>query len=102
MYNTESLQDDHSFHAEVDSDVELVANETQTHALADFLGDMWKEMRMFAVPFYKKHLKEKLEKLKAQEAKLQQEVADEKAGKKSADDSKEAKEEKEEKVKKEE
>jgi len=85
VHEEESLSDGASFKAEVDNDVMLVANETQTQALAEFLGDMWKEMRMFSVPFYKKHLKEELEKLKAEEAKLQKTIADEKAGKEPAE-----------------
>jgi len=100
VHEVESLSDGAAFEAEVKNDVTMVGNETQSPALADFLGDMWKEMRMFSVPFYKKHLKETLDKLKAKEAKLQAVVDAEKAGNKTeaaevAPAEKEEKEEKE-------
>ncbi len=46
---------------EIDHNVASVATETRSQSLANFLGDMWKDMRMFATPFYKEHLAEKLE-----------------------------------------
>ena len=46
---------------EIDHNVASVATETRSQSLANFLGDMWKDMRMFATPFYKEHLEEKLE-----------------------------------------
>jgi len=48
---------------EIQTNVDAVASQTQSKALAKFLGDMWKEMRLFAKPFYKEHLEEKLEDL---------------------------------------
>merc|ERR1719443_431325 len=54
--------------------VTLVANETQTKALSEFLGGMWTEMRKFSAPFFKQHLedeaKEVSKELKRNKAKL--------------------------------
>jgi len=63
-------------HRLIDASVQAVANETQSPAMASFLGDMWKEMRMFAKPFYKEHLEEKLGHLEEQNSKLQAEFTD--------------------------
>jgi len=65
------LDDEAALHKEVDDSVEAVANETQSWAMASFLGDMWKEMRMFAKPFYKEHLEEQLSGLEAKGRLLQ-------------------------------
>jgi len=45
-----------------------VVNETQSPALGSVLGKMWSEERMFARPFFKKHLARKLDELKHEEA----------------------------------
>ena len=60
--------------AEVDSNIADVAKETQSASLASFLGDMWTEMRMFAKPFYKEHLEEKIEDLNEDRPKLEEEL----------------------------
>jgi len=65
--DTENHRD---FEASVNSQVTVVANETQSQALADFVGDTWKEMRMMATPFYKEHLQEEVHHLKKQEVAL--------------------------------
>lgn len=49
----------------------VVANETQSAGLAMFLGGYWREMRMFAKPFYKQHLEEKQDKLKKEQETLE-------------------------------
>jgi len=49
----------------------VVANETQSAGLAMFLGGYWREMRMFAKPFYKEHLEEKQDKLAKEQVKLE-------------------------------
>ena len=59
---------------EVDENVAQVAKETQSSSLASFLGDMWSEMRMFARPFYKEHLEEKIEDLNEDRPKLEEEL----------------------------
>merc|ERR1719310_308710 len=59
------LDDVEKSHQMIDASVEAVKNETQSPAMANFLGDMWKEMRMFAKPFYKEHLEEKLASLES-------------------------------------
>lgn len=49
----------------------VVANETQSAGLAMFLGGYWREMRMFAKPFYKQHLEEKQAKLVKEQEQLE-------------------------------
>lgn len=58
MYNeeVEDLENKELHNLEVDQKTKLVANETGTPKLASFLGDMWKDMRKFQVPFYIEHL----------------------------------------------
>lgn len=65
------LDDDKGFQKNVRSKVRTVANETQSLHMAKMLGEMWKEMRMFASPFFKEHLKEKQAKLIQEEKVLQ-------------------------------
>lgn len=65
-----SLNDKAAQEHEIQSHVDDVASQTQSKALAKFLGDMWKEMRLFAKPFYKEHLEEKLEDLHEASPKL--------------------------------
>lgn len=73
---TKDLDDQHSIQSELDSldneaatkhmidlQVKQVAQETQSPGMAKFLGDMWKDMRSFSMPFYKEHLREKLSEL---------------------------------------
>merc|ERR1712023_254149 len=54
------LGDSAGFEAELNHDIKMVANETEAKHLASFLGNMWKEMRMFASPFYLKYLEKKV------------------------------------------
>jgi len=56
---------------QIDDSVSKVAAETQSDAMAKFLGDLWKENRMFSEPFYKEHLEEQLRSLQPQEGSLQ-------------------------------
>merc|ERR1712224_705517 len=66
--------------------VTMVANETQTKALAEFLGGMWTEMRKFSSPFYKQHLEDEGEEveveLKKHKSKLEDARDEEAAAKK--------------------
>merc|ERR1719491_1832813 len=55
---------------EIDASAKLVANETQSDALAFMLGRMWKEMRMFDLPSYSKHVKAEITRSKRLELKL--------------------------------
>eukprot|EP00928_Gymnodinium_smaydae_P032313 TRINITY_DN23439_c0_g3_i1.p1 TRINITY_DN23439_c0_g3~~TRINITY_DN23439_c0_g3_i1.p1 ORF type:complete len:241 (+),score=47.43 TRINITY_DN23439_c0_g3_i1:72-794(+) len=64
---------------EIQKSESAIANETQSPAVASFLGDMWKEMRAFAKPFYKEHLEEKLAALTAKVPSLQAEFSRSKA-----------------------
>jgi len=59
---------------EIGENMKKVAEETQSNSLANFLGDMWKEMRTFATPFYKEHLEESLEDLVEERPKLEKEL----------------------------
>lgn len=65
------LDDELKSHAEIATTVKAVTNETNSPNFANFLGDMWVEMRMFSKPFYKEHLEEKLAGIVAKGVKLQ-------------------------------
>uniref|UniRef100_A0A7S3U4T4 Uncharacterized protein n=1 Tax=Strombidinopsis acuminata TaxID=141414 RepID=A0A7S3U4T4_9SPIT len=45
---------------DIDAAAKAITNETQSAAIGSLVGDMWKDMRMFAEPLYKAHLKEEL------------------------------------------
>jgi len=65
-HELDTLKDDAAFDAEVKTDVAAVQQETNATSLAQFLGDMWQEMRMLAQPMYIKHMKEELAKTEAE------------------------------------
>jgi len=65
------LGDESSSDAEIDLSIKLVTNETQSPAMANMLGHVWKEMRMFEVPVYGDHVKDKLKHLKRDERALE-------------------------------
>jgi len=56
---------------QIDVSSQLVANETDSAAMASMLGSMWKELRMFGIPFYAEHVQEELQKLDHEEKKLE-------------------------------
>merc|ERR1712078_796354 len=60
--------------AHIDAHAKAVANETQAVVLGVYLGDMWKEQRMFASPFYQEHLMERKAGIKAEETRLRKHV----------------------------
>lgn len=68
------IKNQEAFHKKVDNDVLQVTRETETNNLGPFLGSMWKEMRMFASPFYLQHLEEEKAALAAEEKKLRGEA----------------------------
>jgi Cys-rich protein (TIGR01571 family) len=61
---------------EIDAQVKLVGHETESAALGGTLGRMWKEMRMFELPFFAQHVEEEMHLLKQEEQRLEREVAD--------------------------
>lgn len=67
----EDLQDEDGFAGDVEKAVGTVRNETQTVHMAAFLGDMWKEMRMFAGPFFVEHLENRTLTLEREEKVIQ-------------------------------
>jgi hypothetical protein len=67
------LEDVEKSHRMIDQSVKAVEKETQSPAMASFLGDMWKEMRMFAQPFYQEHLEEERAKLEKKQPQLSSE-----------------------------
>merc|ERR1719421_2832155 len=95
----ESIGDSVAFEAELKEDMKQVSNETQAKSLASFLGNMWREMRMFASPFYLQYLNKKVEGLDKKIVKLEEKVAAEKGPAEPA--AKPAKKEKKEAKKKE-
>merc|ERR1712193_307077 len=76
-----AIGDSVAFEAELNQDMSMVANETEAKHLASFLGNMWKEMRMFASPFYLGYLEKKVSALDDKIAKLEKKVEEEKAAK---------------------
>merc|ERR1719272_2320629 len=69
------LGDESSSDAEIDLSIKLVTNETQSPAMANMLGHVWKEMRMFEVPVYGDHVKDALKHLKRDERALEVRLA---------------------------
>jgi len=70
-HRMKQLGDESSSDAEIDTSIKLVTNETQSPAMANMLGHVWKEMRMFEVPLYADHVKDKLKNLKHDERALE-------------------------------
>jgi len=66
----EHLEDEGASNKEIDANAKLVANETDSVAMATMLARMWKEMRMFEVPFFAQHVEEELKILKKEEKEL--------------------------------
>jgi len=60
---------------DIEASIEQVANETDSFAMANMMGRMWKEMRMFDVPMYAEHVAEKLRLLKKDQHKLEAKLA---------------------------
>jgi len=60
---------------EIAASADMVANETNSLAMGNMMGRMWKEMRMFDVPFYAEHVAEKLRHLKKDQHKLEAKLA---------------------------
>merc|ERR1719162_1287486 len=58
------LSDESESDREIDVTAKLVANETDSVAMAGMLGGMWKEMRMFELPFFEQHVQEEIHHLK--------------------------------------
>jgi len=68
--------DDDNYAKEIEKEEVPVANETSP-GLANMLGEMREEMHQYAIPFYKKFLKQKLSEAQAQQHKLVTEIAEE-------------------------
>merc|ERR1719460_365955 len=68
------LEDETASDTEIDVAANLVANETQSNALASMMGNMWKELRMFSLPTWSQHAKEEIAREQKLEIKLQAEV----------------------------
>jgi len=64
------LENDTASREEIDSNVEEVQKESRSSGMANFLGGMWKELRMFQTPFYEERLEERLVALEKQEPNL--------------------------------
>merc|ERR1711959_526446 len=73
-----AIGDSVAFESELNRDMSLVANETEAKHLASFLGNMWREMRMFASPFYLQYLNKKVDALDKKIIALEDKVAAEK------------------------
>jgi Cys-rich protein (TIGR01571 family) len=93
------LTDQHKSDEEIEDLEKQVANETESAEMADMMGNMWKEMRMFEVPVYAKHVKHEVRHLKHAEkilqAKLKGEHVKETEEKEESEEKKEDEEERE-------
>jgi len=69
------LSDETQSHKEIDAASGLVAKETESPAMANMLGKMWKDMRMFETPFYAEHVEEELHHLKAEQHSFEAKLA---------------------------
>jgi len=67
----EHLTDKKKSDEEIEEAAKLVANETESVEMGDMLASMWKDMRMFDVPAYEKHVKHELHELKEDEEVLE-------------------------------
>merc|ERR1712185_557346 len=65
------LSDESASDMEIDANAKQVANETASPALAATLGSMWKDMRMFQLPFFAEHTEEEIHHLKRDEKALE-------------------------------
>lgn len=65
---------------QIDASVRLVTNETESAAMAGMLGNMWKEMRMFATPMYIKYLEDQIKKEEAKTPLLRKQLEAAQAG----------------------
>jgi len=64
--------DDDAGRKDIEKHKKAVAYETRSKAMGNLMGDMWKEMRMFAVPFYEERLEEELLTLEKQGPELEE------------------------------
>lgn len=81
----EKLDDleDENYAKEIEKEEVPVANETSP-GLANMLGEMREEMHQYAIPFYKKFLKEKIKEAQDQQKKLVTEIAEDQGVKEEA------------------
>jgi len=92
-HSIEYLSNDRRSNMEIETSTKQVANETSSPAMGDMLGGMWKDMRMFEMPFYAEHVQEEIHHLKKEERVLEAKVEEaqgklRKSGKKGEEQSK--------------
>jgi len=56
---------------DIDASAELVANETESPAMGQMLGKMWKDMRRFETPLYTENMEEEIQDLKKEQKSLE-------------------------------
>eukprot|EP00927_Polykrikos_kofoidii_P075635 TRINITY_DN7198_c0_g1_i2.p1 TRINITY_DN7198_c0_g1~~TRINITY_DN7198_c0_g1_i2.p1 ORF type:complete len:227 (+),score=49.76 TRINITY_DN7198_c0_g1_i2:73-681(+) len=66
----EDIDDVRKSDTEIDDTVSQVTNETDSAAMANFLGKMWKEIRALTRPSYKEHLEQILAAVEAKNVEL--------------------------------
>jgi hypothetical protein len=76
----ETLEND-NYEKRIAAEAAPVASETNSSGLADMLSDMREEMHDYALPFYKKYLKEKIEESEKKQKALLKKIEAEKHGK---------------------
>jgi len=73
-HDIDHLSDLSSSDHEIDESAKSVAAETQSTYLANMLGKMWKEMRIFGIPAYTKHAEEEIQHLRRKEKGIELEL----------------------------
>lgn len=68
------LNDQEASDDEIDASAALVANQTESQALGDMMGNMWKDMRTFEVPAFSERAQTELEGLKQAQQQLEQQL----------------------------
>lgn len=71
----QSFKDDEAFDEKIAAEVTVIANETDAPALSSFLGNVRREIRMFAKPSYTQYLEKKVETAEKRVRDLEKELA---------------------------
>jgi len=76
-HTIEDLTNEAGSDEEIDALAQQVGNETESAAMGDMLGHMWKDMRMLELPAYSKYVKKKVVQLKHEENELESKLGNE-------------------------
>merc|ERR1740117_1323661 len=68
------LSDEAKSDRQIAASVALVSNETESPAMGNMLGAMWKDMRMFDTPLYIEHLQDQIKDLEHKQQALEKKL----------------------------